>query len=72
VSAANDLGDISLKPASVSLDEVLVTGYTSQKKKDITGAVSVVNVENMKNVPSGTIESVLQGQASGLTVINNR
>lgn len=71
VTGTNDLGDISLKTASVSLDEVLVTGYTSQKKKDITGAVSVVNVENMKNVPSGTIESVLQGQASGLTVINN-
>ena len=71
VAGSNAIGDISLKPASTSLDEVLVTGYTTQKKKDITGAVSVVNVENMKNVPSGTIESVLQGQASGLTVINN-
>jgi len=71
VSGVDNVGDLSLKSTSVSLNEVVVTGYSSQKKKDITGAVSVVNVENMKNVPSGTIESVLQGQASGLTIINN-
>ena len=71
VSGVSNIGELSLKSLSLSLNEVVVTGYTAQKKKDITGAVSVVNVENMKNVPSGTIESVLQGQASGLTVINN-
>lgn len=71
VSATPTLGVISLKPSTASLNEVIVTGYTSQRKKDITGAVSVINVDNIKNIPSGTIESVLQGQASGLTVINN-
>jgi TonB-linked SusC/RagA family outer membrane protein len=62
---------ISLQPASKSLNEVVVTGYSSQKKKDITGAVSVVNVSNLKAVPSGTTESLLQGQASGVTVVNS-
>ncbi|MBC7826194.1 MAG: TonB-dependent receptor [Chitinophagaceae bacterium] len=71
LSATPTPGVISLKPSTASLNEVIVTGYTAQRKKDITGAVSVINVDNIKNIPSGTIESVLQGQASGLTVINN-
>ena len=49
----------------------MVTGYTSQKKKDITGSVSVVNVKAMKAVPSGSSEQLLQGQASGVSVITS-
>ena len=71
VAGASNVGEVILTPSTSSLDEVIVTGYTAQRKKDITGAVSVVNVENMKNIPSGTIENVLQGQASGVTIINN-
>ena len=62
---------ISLHAASKALSEVVVTGYSSQRKKDITGAVAVVNVSNLKAVPSGTTESLLQGQASGVTVVNS-
>ncbi len=58
----------SLASQSVSLNEVFVTGYTSQKKKDITGAVAIVNVADMKATPSGSTEALLQGQASGVTV----
>ncbi len=57
--------------SSTTLNEIVVTGYSSQRKKDITGAVAVVDVKNLKQVPSGTIESVLQGNAAGVTVINN-
>ena len=60
-----------LKEASTNLNEVIVTGYTSQKKKDITGAVSVVNVASLKQVPAGTGEEALQGRASGVTVISS-
>ena len=56
---------------NASLNEVVVTGYSSQRKKDITGSVAVVNVNNLKVVPSGTTEALLQGQASGVTVINS-
>lgn len=62
---------VSLKTTSSTLSEVVVTGYTSQRKKDITGSVAVVNVASLKSVPSGTTESLLQGQASGLTVVNS-
>jgi len=53
------------------LDEVIVTGYTSQRKKDITGAVSVVNVADLKSVPASNATSQLQGRASGVTVVEN-
>lgn len=53
------------------LDEVVVTGYTSQRKKDITGAVSVVNAADLKSVPAANATSQLQGRASGVTVVEN-
>lgn len=62
---------VSLKEKTSSLDEIVVTGYTAQKKKDITGAVSVVNVKDMKQVPVGTGEEALQGRASGVTIITS-
>jgi TonB-linked SusC/RagA family outer membrane protein len=68
---ANDILNVSLKQTAGSLNEVIVTGYGSQRKKDLTGAVTVVNVANFKAVPSGSATSLLQGQAAGVTVINS-
>ena len=62
---------IILKAKESSLNEVVVIGYTAQRKKDITGSVAVINVADLKAVPSGTTESLLQGQASGVSVINS-
>ncbi|MDQ2753580.1 MAG: carboxypeptidase-like regulatory domain-containing protein, partial [Bacteroidota bacterium] len=61
------LGDIAIKSSIATLNDVVVTGYSSQRKKDITGSVAVVNIANAKQVPSGSTESVLQGQAAGVT-----
>lgn len=62
---------IVLEAASTSLNEIVATGYSAQRKKDITGSVSVVNISTLKSVPSGTTESLLQGQSSGITVVNS-
>jgi TonB-linked SusC/RagA family outer membrane protein len=62
---------VTLKEKASSLDEIVVTGYTAQKKKEITGAVSVVNVKDLRQVPVGTGEEALQGRASGLNVISS-
>ncbi|HXO75945.1 MAG TPA: TonB-dependent receptor plug domain-containing protein, partial [Puia sp.] len=51
--------------------EVVAIGYVSMAKKDITGAVSVVNVENMNKQPTNQITSQLQGQAPGVTIIGS-
>lgn len=59
---------LSLVTTTSTLNEVVVTGYGSQRKKDITGAVSVVKVSEMVTVPAGSAEQQLQGRASGVTV----
>lgn len=50
------------------LDEVVVTGYAAQRKKDLTGAVGIVNTEQLTQLPSSNINSQLQGRISGVTV----
>jgi TonB-dependent starch-binding outer membrane protein SusC len=62
---------VTLASTSSSLNEIVVTGYTAQKKKEITGAVSVVNVAEMKQMPVTSGEEALQGRASGVTVISS-
>jgi len=62
---------VILSEKSTILNEMVVTGYTSQKKKDLTGAVTVVNVENMTKQPNSQIANQLQGQASGVTVVGS-
>src|SRR5664279_5653762 len=68
LAGKSSAGEIQLVVTVGNLNEVFVTGYTSQKKKDITGAVSIVNVADLKATPSGSTEALLQGQASGVTV----
>jgi len=63
--------DAAMKETSTSLNEIVVTGYTAQKKKDITGSVAVINVKDLKQTPVGTGEEALQGRASGLTIISS-
>jgi len=70
VTIGNDtVLNIPLSKIISGLDEVVVTGYTSQKIKEITGAVSVVSTADLTSVPDGEIEKILQGKVAGLTVI---
>ena len=62
---------VTLAPSATNLNEIVVTGYGTQRKKDITGSVAVVNVENMNKQPTGQLSNQLQGQASGITVIGS-
>ncbi len=62
---------IVMQSDAKGLDEVVVTGYTAQRKKDITGAVSVVDVKALKTVPGSSVMQSLQGQAAGVNVINS-
>lgn len=50
------------------LDEVVVVGYGTQRKKDLTGAVSAVDVKEMKKMQSPNIGQALQGQVPGVSV----
>jgi TonB-linked SusC/RagA family outer membrane protein len=64
------LGTISIEPTNSTLNEVVVTGYQTQVKKDITGSVATVNITDAKKIPATSSEQLLQGQAAGVTVIN--
>ena len=52
-----------------TLDELVVVGYGTQKKSDLTGSIDVVDVEKMSKLPSRSAEHALQGMASGVNVI---
>jgi TonB-linked SusC/RagA family outer membrane protein len=59
---------VKLSFESNSLNEVVVTGYTAERKKDLTGAVSVVNVSDIQDIPEGNAMKALQGRVPGLTI----
>ena len=60
--------DVVLAADVVSLQEIVVTGYSTQRKRDITGAVGVVETTKLTAMPTGNVTSQLQGRTSGVTV----
>ncbi|WP_099543282.1 SusC/RagA family TonB-linked outer membrane protein [Maribacter sp. 4G9] len=56
---------------AAALDEVIVTGYSTETKRETTAAVSVVAAEDLAAIPSGNVEQQLQGRVAGVTVITN-
>jgi TonB-linked SusC/RagA family outer membrane protein len=60
--------DVTLTENGTTMNEVVVTGYSSQAKKDITGSVAVVNVKELTANPGSNIQNLLQGKAAGVTV----
>ena len=59
---------ISLQEQISSLDEVVVVGYGSQLKKEVTGAVSVISSETIENIKPTRVEQALQGQVAGVNI----
>jgi TonB-linked SusC/RagA family outer membrane protein len=59
---------ISLKSADKSLTEVIVTGYTREKKSQFVGAANVLSGKTVETVPVGAFDQALQGRAPGLQV----
>src|SRR5687767_1864486 len=57
--------NITLKFSTSDLNEVVITGYTSQRKKDIIGAVSIVKTEDLQITPAANLAVQLQGRAAG-------
>jgi len=67
-SLNNPILNIKMSVNSQLMDEVVVTGYTSQKKADLTGAVSVVNVGEMMKQGENNPIKALQGRIPGVNV----
>jgi TonB-linked SusC/RagA family outer membrane protein len=63
--------NVTLEDDAASLDEVVVTGYSIDKRRESTGAISTVKSKDLTAVPSGNVEQQLQGRVAGLTVVTN-
>lgn len=63
--------NIVLQAMRNDLTEVIVTGYTTQRKRDLTGAVSVVDVAQLKAQPAASAVEALQGKAPGVQIVND-
>ncbi len=59
---------LALEDAGNELNQIVVTGYTTQKKADLTGAVTVVNVNELKKMPNNNPIQALQGRVPGLFI----
>jgi TonB-linked SusC/RagA family outer membrane protein len=60
--------NVVLTPDVTSLDEIVVTAYATQKKKDLTGAVGVVESAELTQMPQGNITQQMQGRVAGVTI----
>lgn len=60
--------DITLKEDNKVLDEVVVVGYGSVKKSDLTGSVTAISTARFKDQPVKRVENILQGRSAGVEV----
>lgn len=60
--------DVRLQPDVTSLEEVIVTGYGVERKREITGSIASVGGEKIQNLPLQSFDRALQGRAAGVLV----
>lgn len=68
VNGKANLGTITVNTESLFLDQVVVIGYGTQKKADLTGSVAVVEAEELKRVSHSNISSMLEGKVAGVNI----
>jgi TonB-linked SusC/RagA family outer membrane protein len=60
--------DVTLKTDDKALEEVVVVGYGTQKKSDLTGSISSIKAEDLKRLPTTSFDQAIQGRAAGVQV----
>lgn len=65
---ATKYADIELKGGNASLTDVVVIGYGTQRKSDLTGSVATINANTIKQSPVSSFDKILQGTVSGVQV----
>ena len=65
------LGTIELSSDALVLDQVVVVGYGTQKKADLTGSVSIVNADELKRVSNSNISTMLEGKVAGVQITSD-
>jgi TonB-linked SusC/RagA family outer membrane protein len=62
---------ITLTPATSQLADVVVVGYGTQKRSDLTGSVSKLNPQEVQSIPEASFDAQLQGKAAGVQINTN-
>lgn len=70
VTASTTL-NITMKMAVEQQNEVVVVGYGTKKRSDVTGSISSVPTERLKNLPVTNVLQAVQGSAAGINIVNN-
>jgi TonB-linked SusC/RagA family outer membrane protein len=65
------LGQIQLADDTNMLEQVVVVGYGTQKKADLTGSVSIVNADELKRVSNSNISTMLEGKVAGVQITSD-
>ncbi len=60
--------NVTMHEEAAEMDEVVIIGYGSSKKKDLTGSVATVKTEELKNLPALTVDDAMAGKAAGVQV----
>lgn len=63
--------NVSLEGSAQGLDEVVVVGYGSQQKSDITGSVASIPSDRLEQVPNANFAEALQGSVPGVSIVTN-
>ncbi len=63
--------NVVLEENSQILNEVVVVGYGTQRKEDLTGAVSIVNTEEMRKQASNDVTQMMQGRVAGVSITSD-
>ena len=71
VDGRGDLGTIVMKMENTLLDQVVVVGYGSQRKVDLTGSVAIVDADEMKKVSHSNISTMLEGKVAGVQITSD-
>jgi TonB-linked SusC/RagA family outer membrane protein len=62
--------NVMLQVETLGLDEVVVVGYGSQRKMDVTAAISSIRAEDIVELPTARVDQAIQGRTSGVYVLN--
>lgn len=65
------IDQIEMSADNNTLDQVVVVGYGTQKKADLTGSVAVVNADEMKKVSNSNISTMLEGKVAGVQITSD-
>lgn len=68
VVADKEVINVSLEESAQQLEEIVVVGYGTQRKKEVTGAVSLVSSETLEEIKPVRVEQALQGQVAGVNI----